>query len=87
VLGKLENKIVQLSCRVLLTPPLRVHISTTNRPTESQTSLINFTIFRRFWVSRTGFYFPRNMKPKGKVIIFRGTYIRKGPDCLLHQWI
>jgi len=24
------------------------------------------------------------MKPKGKVIIFRGTYIRKGPDCFIN---
>jgi len=50
VLGTLENKIMQLTCRVLLAPPLHVYISTTYRSTESHTSLANFTIFRRFWV-------------------------------------
>jgi len=88
VLGTLENKSMQLSCRVLLTLPLHVYISTTNRPTESHTSLANFTIFRRFWVARTGFYFPKSMKPSRKVLIliFWGTYIRKGPDCFINAF-
>jgi len=82
VFGTLENKIMQLICGVLLAPPLHVYISTTNRRTESHNSLANFTIFRRFWVARTGFYFPKSVKPLGKVSIpiFRGIYIRKGPD-------
>jgi len=87
VLGTLENKTTQLSCSVLLAPPLHVYISATNRPTESHTNVPNFTIFRRFWVARTGFIFRKIWNHQVKWTYSSSEVLTFVKDQTAHQWI
>jgi len=87
VLGTLENKTMQLSCSVLLAPPLHVYISTTNRPTESHTKVANFTIFRRVLVARTDFIFRKIWNHQLKWTYLSSEVLTFVKDQTAHRWI